>query len=115
MKQILAYKCDWCDFVRRSPRNVKRHESRCHDNPDNRSCKTCRHWSVDYQTVYNPYHGGEPGSTDYEVKYAYCTAKYKEMEGMQWVQHCDLWEAKFRAGSCRPPCLKTAGGDNEKG
>ena len=40
-----------------------------------RACQTCGNYHEVYETVYNRYHGGDPGSTDYEVERNWCDAQ----------------------------------------
>lgn len=70
------------------------HEDNCFYNPKNKACASCKHNVVEYQTVYNPYHGGDAGSTDYEVKSYWCEKKNVELKKGTLCSNCDLWEFK---------------------
>ena len=66
------------------------HEELCFANPGTKSCKTCKHSDFIFETVYNPYHGGDPGSTDYEEQRWYCNKDIKDYP----TSDCKLWENK---------------------
>ena len=72
----IAWACKWgCGKgVLTSKSAMKKHEERCLYNPVRRACITCANLGTDYETIYNPYHGGNPGSTDTEVRYNFCKA-----------------------------------------
>ena len=42
-------------------------------------CQNCKHYAVSQETYYNPFHGGNPGSTDYEY-----TAHWCRLQRMKW-------------------------------
>lgn len=46
MKQIIKYKCDFCERSYVSKYKAKEHESKCFYNPDVKSCITCKHKDV---------------------------------------------------------------------
>lgn len=92
MEKVQAYKCDHCSMTSIYSSSVKRHERQCYKNPENHQCATCAFHSVELETVYNPYHGGDPGSTDYEVKFHYCAAVCDKVE--QPVINCRNWKQK---------------------
>jgi len=71
-----AWACKWkCGGkVSTNRKRMVSHEARCFRNPDRRACQTCSNHTTEYETVYNPNHGGDPGSTDYDVKVPYCNA-----------------------------------------
>jgi hypothetical protein len=73
MKTVKAFQCSFCTFYRKTKKSVIAHEDICFKNPKNKACASCKNNDVDYETVYNRYHGGDPGSTDYEARYNYCT------------------------------------------
>lgn len=80
-------KIDWCDSTW---------------NTDNRACQTCKHQTEEQETVYNQYHGGNPGSTDYDVKYWWCEHFEKVIDRfvenddieMDPQMNCEFWEGK---------------------
>lgn len=88
-----------------SKQSAIRHESNCPKNPENRACQTCKHKSEELETVYNPYHDGDPGSTDYDVKCWWCEHFEKMIDRMaeffenpNWYieprMNCEFWEEK---------------------
>ena len=92
-----AWKCDHCGFVSRYRGNTNRHERQCYHNPDIRACATCGNCSEEWDTVYNPHHGGDPGSTDYDVKSYYCSHYEKTLskditvlDGMGFERDCEF-------------------------
>ena len=52
----------------------------------------CKFFCGSWETVYNPHHGGNPGSTDYDVYVMSCDAK--EIELNQIVYNCPLYRQK---------------------
>jgi hypothetical protein len=90
MKQVTAFKCDFCDFVREKPKNTHKHEKRCHYNPANKSCATCKYFEMVDQD-YDQYAGdGQVFSSTRKVPW--CN---KKEEGQnQWIQKCELHELK---------------------
>jgi len=88
-----AFACLWkCGGrVTTSRKRMEFHESRCFRNPARKACQTCVHHARYRETVYNPYHGGNPGSTDYEVSIPYCEAD--ETIDLKTGPRCDcpLW------------------------
>ena len=44
------------------------------------------------ETVYDPYHGGDPGSSDYEAEIEYCEVGIGIKE--QYKNNCLVWEAR---------------------
>jgi len=73
MNKIEAWGCEWCNMVSRFPGSVKRHERHyCRKNPNRVACSNCSNCTIGETTVYNPMHGGNPGTTDYEIKEAWC-------------------------------------------
>ena len=73
MKIIKAFQCSFCTFYAKTKKTVSNHENICFKNPKNKACASCKHNTTDYETIYNRFHGGDPGSTDYDVAYNYCT------------------------------------------
>lgn len=50
MKEIKAYKCDFCEKVYQRKHNIQKHEARCSKNPENqRACFGCKY--LDKETV----------------------------------------------------------------
>jgi len=96
-----AWACAWkCGCkVTTSRKRMEFHEARCFRNPARKACQTCAHHEMDSETVYNPDHGGNPGSTDYEVQIPYCDAD--ETIDLRKGPRCDcpLWS---NAGIERP-------------
>lgn len=103
MEQITAYKPKCCNLAYMSKYSAIRHERKCPKNPDNRACQTCKHKSEEWKTVYNPCHGGDPGSTDYDVKYWWCDHFEKEIDKYSGTfyddeatmpprMNCEFWE-----------------------
>ncbi len=45
MKEIKAFKCEYCGKYAMSGSYIKTHEKKCFHNPATRSCVTCRNWS----------------------------------------------------------------------
>ena len=79
-KEVIRFQCEHCKEKTYSTKgNCVRHENDCYANPNMKACRTCKHYSKVYETVYNPYHGGDPGSTDYEREYSWCIIKEKEL------------------------------------
>lgn len=99
---IQAYKPKCCNKVYIYKKNAMQHEKKCPNNPDNKACQTCKYRIVDYETVYNRYHNGIPGSTDYDVKYWWCDHYDKRID--MWSElmeeatrikpkmNCEYWE-----------------------
>ena len=75
-----VWKCSYCNMVSVYKRNVLRHERDSCKN--HRSCYVCKHFREDTGTVYNRYHGGNPGSTDYEDTRWWCA---KNGEDADWI------------------------------
>lgn len=73
MKEITAYKCEYCNMVSMYKGHTKRHErDHCRKSPERKCCGLCVHLDNDRKTIYNPFHGGNPGSTDYEMDCWWC-------------------------------------------
>lgn len=79
-----------------NPAHIAEHERVCFHNPARRACQTCGNWVEDSDTVYNRYHGGNPGSTDYEDYYKWCEAKEKKLHELPPSERCDCnkWKDK---------------------
>ena len=92
-REVRAWACSWgcgkhVDTVRS---RMAKHETRCFHNPVRRACQTCGSFDTFEDTVYNPDHGGDPGSTDYEVRRRWCEARqyhltYREADCAQWTE-----------------------------
>lgn len=96
-RQIKAYLCDFkCGNKACTSRAaVVKHEKICFRNPEMRACRTCEHLVKDSDTVYNPHHGGDPGSTDYEETFYWCDhPDHEDWDTFVWSRHCDKWELK---------------------
>lgn len=53
MKEISAFKCDFCGKVYQRKRNIKMHEARCSKNPENqRACFGCKHLNRETASVW---------------------------------------------------------------
>ena len=57
-------------------------------------CNNCRFFNLNYETVYNPHHNGEPGSTDYEIEIRLCCRNCDE-------EHNDCIELSKIKYSCK--------------
>lgn len=51
----------------------------------------CRFAHGLYETIYNPYHGGDPGSADYEVYVIYCDAEEVTLDEVRY--NCPIYQA----------------------
>jgi len=47
MKEIKAFKCDFCKKILRSKSGMYLHENKCFYNPDSKSCVTCENLSLE--------------------------------------------------------------------
>ena len=96
--EIKAWKPSCCNRAYMSKGSAVRHERNCPKNPVNQACQTCIFLMVDYNTVYNPYHNGIPGSTDYEIEYWWCKKlgrcirTYPDGNSILPKKHCELWK-----------------------
>lgn len=100
---IRAYKPVCCKKAYMSKSSAVRHEKTCHKNPENRACGTCKHRIAITETYYNPYHGGDCGSTDYDYKhwwckiykrqiaYDFCVPNFDEIT-LRPQMNCEHWE-----------------------
>lgn len=91
MKIIKAHQCSYCSFYRISRPPVLTHERNCFKNPANRACASCKYNITDYETIYNRYHGGDPGSTDYDVAYNYCSKLDRVLTDKTLRKDCVLY------------------------
>lgn len=101
MEEIKAWKPMCCKKAYMTKGNARRHEKKCPRNPENKACATCGHNYEESNTVYNPHHGGDPGSTDYEERYFWCDyydreiSKYGANEKAMLPQiNCKHWMPK---------------------
>ncbi len=99
-KEIIRYQCDYCNKHYSTKGNANKHQKQCFANPKTRSCRTCKNFFSEMETVYNPNHGGDPGSTDYEVLCFYCSRYEKELNNhelklgvMRFQTNCKLYIA----------------------
>ena len=96
-KLIEAYGCDYCAMTSLTKSSVVRHEKKsCRGNIQRKTCRNCKHYYLDSETVYDPHHGGNPGSTDYERAVHWCEAQEKEIEdfGLNQNNNCHLFKNK---------------------
>ena len=91
MREVRAFACSFgCRRnVLTSKKRMQEHEERCFYNPKNRACQTCGNLEKTTETVYDPYHGGNPGSSDWERMIEYCSAEIDI--GGQYKNNCDMW------------------------
>ena len=94
MKERKAYQCSFCTFYRLTKKSVEIHEDNCYHNPKNRACATCRFNVVEFETVYDRYHGGNPGSTDYDVPYNWCDKREIELSKNELRMYCSMHKLK---------------------
>lgn len=93
MKEVTAYMPDCCNKAMLSKSSAIRHERRCPHNPQNRACPTCANYTTEKETYYNPYHNGDPGSTDYDYDTYWCdhdTECPKEITDIK--MSCENWK-----------------------
>lgn len=94
---VQAYKCNWCNMTSVHKASVVRHEKRsC---PKHKACKICKFYEEEEETVYNPYHGGDPGSTDWEEVIMWCKTYDKRLEHK--VSNCPKFKAKEKVSNAR--------------
>lgn len=53
MKQVIRYKCDFCQKLAAHPKTIERHEKVCLKNPDGKNCYMCE---MAYLDDYENYH-----------------------------------------------------------
>ena len=92
-KKITAYQCEYgCGFYRITKKSVINHEKWCFWNPARRACASCENREEYEETIYNPYHGGNPGSTDYEIKCVWCSVYETDLYKKENLKHdCPKW------------------------
>lgn len=82
-----------------SRKSMEIHEAQCFHNPAKRACITCGNFGEESETVYDRHHGGDPGSSDYDIKIPYCEAGmelYDREKGAKLKHDCEKWrEAKL--------------------
>ena len=99
---IKAYKPTCCNKAYMKKSSAVRHEKKCPKNIANRACQTCRHRTESTETYYNPYHGGDCGSADYDYKYWWCEIHEMQISflanvdgiGMCPKMNCEHWEGE---------------------
>lgn len=106
MKQVQAYKCNYCGRCFLRPCNAVQHESSCDANPERRNCKTCVHGcyglvnvSEPHDTVqmvpYCDYHGIPIFQKPYNIECDYDTPRYDPYgEGIPVPGTCCYYEYK---------------------
>jgi hypothetical protein len=60
-----------------------------------RACMSCGWREFEETTVYDPHHGGNPGSSDYEVTRQYCCSEdagFRELTKDQLKHNCPHWK-----------------------
>ena len=90
MKVIKAFQCSFCTFYAKTKKTVFNHESNCFKNPVNKACASCKYNEIDYETIYNRNHGGDPGSTDYESAYNWCVELQIVLTSKTLTKNCPL-------------------------
>ncbi len=84
-KLVERYECEYCEKKNyKHKSSAVRHEKQCFANPDTKACRTCINYEQWEETVYNPHHGGDPGSTDYEIKRSWCSVHRKNFDAVQF-------------------------------
>lgn len=95
MKKVTAFQCEYCRRkVMMNKTHLAEHEFICFHNPRRKACQTCGNYAEDYETVYDNHHGGDPGSTDYEVLVRYCEAKEKPLDDIPKWETCECKQWK---------------------
>jgi hypothetical protein len=96
MNEIKAYSCEHCNkYYKKTKKSVENHEEICFANPINRACQSCQHNERVSRTVYNPFHGGNPGSTDYDTQINWCNKLDIELDRYALRKDCLSWEPKI--------------------
>lgn len=91
---VKIFKTYWgCRFKCGQKHSINRdwiatHEKICFVNPDTKSCRICEHSNFTFETVYDPNHGGNPGSTDYNEQRWYCEKDQKPYP----TTNCQFWK-----------------------
>lgn len=98
---IKAYKPICCNKAYIHKSSAIRHEKSCRKNINNRACDTCKHRTKGTETYYNPYHGGDCGSTDFDYEYLWCEIHKMQIDNysinigamtMLPKTNCEHWE-----------------------
>jgi hypothetical protein len=76
--KIVAYKCDWCGFYRKTKKAIENHEKRCFWNPVRRACASCKNNET---------------STDYDEIRFWCSAFEVDLE-KNLKYDCERWVQK---------------------
>ena len=80
MKQVQAYKCDFCPRCFARKVNAIQHEERCKNNPIMRSCKTCKHGVL--RAVRH--------IEELEILDAYCKKQNMPISDKPYFDECDI-------------------------
>ena len=99
MKEIAAWKCDYCKKYYLNKSSAKMHEEKCFYNPNNHACLTCGNFCHYSNTVYVPPQLGDwsYGEHDYEQNCSFCQASNKSFdtenleEKQSFQHHCKNW------------------------
>jgi hypothetical protein len=93
-KEITAWECEYCHrMYLKTKKSVASHEAFCYWNPKNRACAACGNKINGSKTIYNPDHGGNPGSTDYETPTMYCGVTGDDLFDVDNLRYnCSHWE-----------------------
>lgn len=75
---IKGYRCDFCDCFMEIEKEMVTHELRCHDNPKNRTCATCRHAYF----------------LEDEKDWPNCTVNSRNFMPIRWKIKCEDWGNK---------------------
>ncbi len=80
---VERYECEYCEKKNyKHKSSAVAHEKQCFANPDTKACRTCKHYEEYEETVYNPHHGGDPGSADYEITCRCCNFHEKNFDSV---------------------------------
>ena len=90
--EVKAFQCEFCNKIYRHKSSGVRHEKSCFANPTTKACRTCKHFKIEWETVYVPPHGGQNyGDADYEEKVEVCE-KGIEISGGRFKHNCEKYE-----------------------
>ncbi len=85
MKEITAYKCDYCNKIYNNAKQIKAHEKKCYYNPDTRSCASCGNFCLIIDAIP-------------EMQYHYTTSqeckKGVDVSNHKLKNRCELWIEK---------------------
>lgn len=92
--KITAFSCTWkCGRnVTTSKSRMAKHEEICFNNPKRRACQTCANLKFEWNTIYDPHHGGNPGASDYDVREKYCEVLGHNFSKVKFQCECPKWE-----------------------